>query len=207
MQIESKVQTIVLGDLNFDLLETPRPSPTKHYLSLFQSLGFDQLITKPTRPISNSLLDHIFVSHKDFVLQSGTLPIFLSDHLPVFVCWKSRCSFSKQSGHKILHIRFRKTLSIDTFLNDLSCAPWNTLEMFRDPNDALAQWYSLFNNILDSHAPFKACPVKRPQAPDWFNADVCAAIMERNRLYRLASLHNVSAKGTHIVALEIVLST
>ena len=62
--------TVVLGDLNFDLLEMPRPSATKNYLNIFQTLGFEQLITKATRPISNSLLDHIFVSQKDFVTDS-----------------------------------------------------------------------------------------------------------------------------------------
>ena len=52
--------TVVLGDLDFDLLEMPRPSATKNYLNIFQTLGFEQLITKATRAISNSLLDHIF---------------------------------------------------------------------------------------------------------------------------------------------------
>ena len=123
--------TVVLGDLNFDLLEIPRPSATKNYLNLFQTLGFEQLITKATRPISNSLLDHIFVSQKYFVTDSGTLPLSLSDHLPIFVSLNSRSNIFKQPGHKTLHIRSHKSLSIDAFIDDLSCAPWSTLEVYK----------------------------------------------------------------------------
>ena len=125
--------TVVLGDLNFDLLEMPRPSATKNCLNIFQ------LITKATRPISNSLLDHIFVSQKDFVTDSGTLPLSLSDHLPIFVSLNSRSNIFKQPGHKTLHIRSRKSLSIDAFIDDLSCAPWSTLEVFNDPSEAIEQ--------------------------------------------------------------------
>ena len=44
------------------------------------------------------------------VLKSDTLSLSLSDHLPVFVSWKSN-----------------------------------------DPNEALEQWYWLFNNVIDIH--------------------------------------------------------
>ena len=115
--------TVVLGDLNFDLLEMPRPSATKNYLNIFQTLRFEQSITKATRPISSSLLDHIFVSQKDFVTDFGTLLLSLSDHLPIFVSLNSRSNIFKQPGQKTLHIRSQNLLSIDAFIDDLSCAP------------------------------------------------------------------------------------
>ena len=129
--------TVVLGDLNFDLLEMPRPSATKNYLNIFQTLRFEQSITKATRPISSSLLDHIFVSQKDFVTDFGTLPQSLSDQIPIFVSLNSRSNIFKQPGQKTLHIRSRKLLSIDAFIDDLSCAPWSTLDMFNDPSETI----------------------------------------------------------------------
>ncbi|XP_068697561.1 uncharacterized protein [Montipora foliosa] len=185
--------TVVLGDLNFDLLEMPRPSATKNYLNIFQTLDFEQLITKATRPISNSLLDHIFVSQKDFVTDSGTLPLSLSDHLPIFISLNSRSNIFKHPGHKTLHIRSRKSLSIDAFIDDLSCAPWSTLEVFNDPSEAIEQWYLLFNDVLDTQAPVKSRRVKRPRPPDWFSAEIGVTIKERNRLHKLALAHNNSS--------------
>ncbi|XP_068723783.1 uncharacterized protein [Montipora capricornis] len=189
----AKTYLVVLGDLNFDLLEMSRPSATKNYLNISQTPGFEQLITKATRPILNSPLDHIFVSQKDFVTVPGTLPLSLSDRLPIFVSLNSRSNIFKQPRHKTLHIRSRKSLSIDAFIDDLSCAPWNTLEVFNDPSEAIEQWYLLFNDVLDTHAPVKSRCVKRPRPPDWFSAEIGVTIKERNRLHKLASAHNNSS--------------
>ena len=136
---------------------------------------------------------HIFVSQKDFVTDSGTLPLSLSDHLPIFVSLNSRSNIFKQPGHKTLHIRSRKSLSIDAFTDDLSCAPWSTLEVFNDPSETIEQWYLLFNDVLDTHAPVKSRRVKRPRPPDWFSAEIGVTIKERNRLHKLASAHNNSS--------------
>ena len=111
-------------------------------------------ITVATRPISGTLVDHIFTNDKASVLKSGTLSLSLSDHLLVFVSWKSRSIKAKVPGHKTITFRSTKNISVDSFLSDLGRVPWNTLEMFNDPNEALEQWYHLFNNELDMHMPF-----------------------------------------------------
>ena len=67
---------------------------------------------------------------------------YISDHLPVFVSWKFRSIKSKLPGHKTITFRSTKNVSIDNFLSDLDRVPWNTLEMFNDPNEALEQWYT-----------------------------------------------------------------
>ena len=103
------------------------------------------------------------------VLKSGTLSLSLSDHLPVFVSWKSRSIKSKVPGHKTITFRSTKNISIDNFLSDLDRVPWNTLEMFNDPNEALEQWYCLFNSVLDIHMPFKTRRVKIQHQPEWFS--------------------------------------
>ena len=84
----------------------------------------------------------------------------LSDHLPVFVLWKSISIKSKVPGHKTITFRSTKNISVENILSDLDRVPWNTLEMFNDPNEALEQWYCLFNNVLDIHMAFKTRRVK-----------------------------------------------
>ena len=124
------------------------------------------------------------------VLKSGTLSLSLSDHLPVFVSWKSRFIKSKVPGHKTITFRWTKNISIDNFLSDLDRVPWNTLEMFNDPNEALEQWYCLFYNVLDIHMPFKTRRVKIQHQPEWFSASISSAIKQRNNLHRRAIRYN-----------------
>ena len=50
---------------------------------------------------------------------------------------------------------------VDTFLLDLEYLPWNTTDMYSEPNDALSQRYSLLKSVLDSQAPLEKCCVKR----------------------------------------------
>ncbi|XP_048581135.1 uncharacterized protein LOC125561258 [Nematostella vectensis] len=181
-------QVVVLGDLNFDLLERPLPAPIKQYLSIFDSLGYQQLITKSTRPISNSLWSsHIFVSSSDFVIESDTVSNTANDHLPIFVAWKLRAGYSRPTGHKVLRFRSRKNFCTESFMHDLSLVPWSTLDIYDDVNDALDQWYKLFNDILTVHAPIKEHRIKRPLKLDWFNAEISAAIKARNCLHRIAT--------------------
>ena len=70
-----------------------------------------------TRPISGTLLDHIFTNDIASVLKSGTPSLSLSDHLPVFVSWKSRSIKSKVPGHKAITFCSTKNISIDNFLS------------------------------------------------------------------------------------------
>ena len=186
------IKTIILGDFNFDLLSMS--SCSTRFIDLFSSFNFHQLISVPTRPVSGTLLDHIFVSNKENVLNSGTLPVSLSDHLPVFVTWKTRNNITKSFCHKPISYRSLKTFSAENFLADLNCVPWNTLDMFTDLNDTLDHWYALFNTVLDVHAPFKIKRVKRLHQPEWFSAEISAAIKERDNLHKLAlSFHTASS--------------
>ena len=88
------------------------------FVDLFHGFNYTQLISVAARPISGTLLDHIFTNDKASVLKSGTLSLSLSDHLPVFVSWKSRSIKSKVPGHKTITFRLTKNISVDSFLSD-----------------------------------------------------------------------------------------
>ena len=180
-------RSIILGDFNFDLLN--QIPVNSRFIDLFHGFNYTQLISVATRPISGTLLDRIFTNDMASVLKSGTLSLSLSDHLPVFVSWKSRSIKSKVPGHKTITFRSTKNISVDNFLSDLDRVPWNTLEMFNDPNEALEQWYCLFNNVLDIHMPFKARRGKIQHQPEWFSASISSAIKQRN-LHRQAIRYN-----------------
>ena len=184
----TKYQSVILGDFNFNLLDNTAQS--KRFTDLFLSFLYDQLIVTATRPISGSLLDHIYSNSSDNILESGTLPLSLSDHLPVYTAWRSRPVISKSSSHDTISFRSSKNLNVENLLSDLDCIPWNTLDMFTDVNEALEHWYCLFNGVLNTHLPIKTRRVKRQFQPEWFSNSISDAIKQRNCLHALAVRHN-----------------
>jgi hypothetical protein len=70
-------------------------------------------------------LPPVYVSQKDNVSTSGTLPISISDNLPVFVNWTTRSNFSNSNEHKYIDYRSLKNFSAEQFEADLKNIPWN----------------------------------------------------------------------------------
>lgn len=112
------------------------------------------------------------------------LLLSLSDHVPVFVSWKSRSIKSKVTGHKTFTFCLTKNISMNKFFSGLDFVPWNTLEIFNDPNETLGQWHCLFYRVLDIHMLFKTPWVKIQHQPEWFLASISFASKQRNNLHR-----------------------
>ncbi|PFX16295.1 putative RNA-directed DNA polymerase from transposon BS [Stylophora pistillata] len=76
-------EMILLGDFNIDALN--RSKYNQHRLSKgLKTMNFDQLVNVPTRPISETCLDHIF-SNQPQRIQNIICPVIgLADHLPLF---------------------------------------------------------------------------------------------------------------------------
>ena len=69
--------------------------------------------------------------------------------------------------------------------------------MFNDPNEALEQWYCLFNNVLGKNMPFKTRRVKIQHRPEWFSATISSAIKQRKNLHRQAIRYNTDNTELH----------
>ena len=74
-------RSIISGDFSFDLLN--QISVNSRFIDLFHGFNYTQLMSVATRPISGTLLGHIFTNDMASVLKPGTLSLSLSDHLPV----------------------------------------------------------------------------------------------------------------------------
>ena len=74
-------RSIISGDFNFDLLN--QIPVNSRFIDLFHGFNYTQLMSVATRPISGTLLGHIFTNDMASVLKPGTLSLSLSDHLPV----------------------------------------------------------------------------------------------------------------------------
>jgi hypothetical protein len=76
---------------------------------------------------------------------------------------------------------------------DLSEDPWDSAFVFEDTDYIVDSWYSIFNNILNKHAPIISKRVKRKVQPKWFTINDISSEFEiqiRDRLLKQARASN-----------------
>ena len=82
-----------------------------------------------------------------------------------------------------------KNFDENKFREDLKELPWDVLDIFDDPNDALSVCRSLFIDIVEIHSPMRSRRVKHPKHPDRITPEILQAINKRDGL-NISALHN-----------------
>jgi hypothetical protein len=108
----------------------------------------------------------------------------MSDHYPTAVSYCRRTAGSKKC-HTTIKYRSMTDFNQEVFLQDLQHVPWNLVEIFDDPNDALGVWTHMFLEVLDQHAPLKERRVKSAKLPEWWSTDIADAIRLRDSTNKL----------------------
>lgn len=172
-------EIILMGDFNIDLMKF-----TNAWTNIYESFNLTQLIDKPTRITSTSatLIDHIYASSTNNIIELCSPTFGCSDHLPICFTWAKRGIKVPQNYHKIINYRSFSCFDKDLFLFDLmnSCLP--SVYQFTNPDEALEVWYHNFLNVYNKHAPFKTKRVKNyPQKP-WMTQSIAIEISQRDEL-------------------------
>ncbi len=208
----SNMELIMMGDFNVDLL---KESPLKdNFLAITESFQLAQLIEDPTRTAtrkdkitgietnSTTLIDHVYTSCPSRIPMSKVLHVSLSDHFGILTVYTNKNARPRGQGHKFIHYRDTKKLNVEAFLNDLAQVSWYSLDMIPDPNDALAMWYHMFEQVLNVHTPTRKKRVKHWHQPEWLNQDILTAIHYRNHLFKQQRF-NEYKKQRNLVKREI----
>lgn len=98
----------------------------------------EQLITEPTRTTetSSTLLDLLITSTPNPFTSANVIKAGISDHFSI-------CGVLSTKSDQVLNHRIIETRKVDleanheTFLNELSCVPWNLMDLFQNPDDKL----------------------------------------------------------------------
>lgn len=174
---------LFLGDFNMNLF-TSHPS----WETTTSNLGLKQLITKATRvqESSETLIDHIYSTNKTRVVGSDVIEVGISDHYAVCCSWALKVDkkYRSKNQHTTIEFRSMKNFNKDLFLQDLSCVPFDNVHRHNDPDEALAEWYSMFLRVLDKHAPVRKKRVKHERMPPWLNNNIIQAMELRDQLKR-----------------------
>ena len=175
------LELIIMGDINIDL----NPSPNRKWQNLIELFDLSQLIKEPTRVTesSSTIIDHIYTSKPENIIESFVSNYSLSDHFPVCFSRKINNKVSK-SDHITTSYRCFKTFNEDAFISDLTSDLNNFSASKSDINEDISIWYSILLKHLDCHAPYKIKRVKTKQLPDWYNDEIAHARKMRDNCKR-----------------------
>ena len=113
-------------------------------------------------------------------MKSGVVHVKLSDHSLVYVILKK--TVSKKRSRKLC-LRSLKRFNRDSFLDDLHLILYSVMDVFDEVDDKLFVFESLYNEVLDEHAPLKHFHVRGGHVP-YMTAEWHKAIRHRNRLWK-----------------------
>ena len=131
--LKKNCYAILMGDFNIDMLSTENNRRN----NLFDSYGFTQLIKEPTRVTDKTatLLDHILVSHTDFVQEVTCVSsVTMSDHYPAGVTWQMK-NKRQSHGHNMISYRQRHNLDYDIISTNIFNILNNELNLKSDLNE------------------------------------------------------------------------
>lgn len=138
-------------------------------------VGYLKYSGTPTRVTrcSAALLDHVFVTHPERIIETLVPIDGLSDHYPICFVHKARDPKSPKSHNDTVKYQSFKNLDKDRSIYDLNNAPWSLLDIFENVDDKLDTWE------LTQHTPIVEKRVKRKKLPPWVNGTIMEPSSQR----------------------------
>lgn len=138
-------------------------------------VGYLKYSGTPTRVTrcSAALLDHVFVTHPERIIETLVPIDGLSDHYPICFVHKARVPKSPKSHNDTVKYQSFKNLDKDRSIYDLNNAPWSLLDIFENVDDKLDTWE------LTQHTPILEKRVKRKKLPPWVNGTIMEPSSQR----------------------------
>ena len=89
--VESK-ELLIIGDINCNILKSPRDSNTNKLMFLTVLYNLEQLIKEPTRVTNtlSSLIDLILTNQPNNISNSGVIDLGMSDHSSIYAVKKQQ---------------------------------------------------------------------------------------------------------------------
>ena len=184
--LSDNTDIFLLGDFNIDMGDT-NTVESKELNFTTRSLGLAQLVNEPTRisfrngVAKNSKIDLIF-SNSDYVRETATLDLNISDHLAVFLTRKK-----VQVKREKIDFQGRSYRNYDrqAFQDRLAGRDWTDFFTLRDPDEL---WESMETKIMeeiDRMCPIKSFKVASISEP-WITNEAIEAIKDKDRILRKA---------------------
>ena len=176
----------LMGDFNIDLLKADNMDCISDFYNCMTSHFFAPYIMQPTRLMSKTLIDNIFINSIDYISFSGNITIQLSDHLFQFVTLQG---FFKDLPKKInIYERNIKYFNEREFEEELNKMNWDSILHLdiSDPNTSMDNLYNNLVYMLDEYAPYKKISKKefKLKSKPWIDSEIRNKIYERDKLLK-----------------------
>ena len=184
--------TIIVGDFNYNLLDSPNNSDCQEYLDSMMSHELLPRITLPTKINRNSckLYDHIFSRIRNEKITSSACIYVtkLSDHLPVFISLKNDKAQWKDKP-KYRWIRDTSSKNYEKYLEKVAEIIRNTqfeTSLATDPNEAYNKLEKILTSTYKETFPLKQIKITKysTKHSPWITQGLLNSIRKRDQLYR-----------------------
>ena len=196
--VDSKSKEIILiGDTNCNLMNNETVTSHSHVQALeniYQQFGFSQIIREAMRVTltTSTLIDHIAVSNKYNILESGVIKTTFSDHYLIYCKRKFRGAFIKE--HKFIISRKMKNFDKEAFLRDVSSLPWdNIVRSLETLDETIDRFTETLVLLIEKHAPLQHRRVSQKYCP-WLTSEYHKLRKTRDKLKKFA----VKSKSTYL---------
>ena len=113
--------------------------------------------------IETSAVDHFLSSDIELYEVHGIVPYYMSDHYLIFC---SRKKFKQKSDKMDIVARNYNKYDPDKLAADLAMCDWGTVYSASDVDCAWNNFVSIFEGLLDIHAPWQQMSVPT-NSPEW----------------------------------------
>ena len=154
---ENKI-SVIMGDINIDLLKYKTDNKTNDYLDALVANGFLPKITKPTRITEHSatLIDHIYTNDLSTSYNSGIIITDLADHFGVFtISHKTNSVYSSE----VKKVRIMTDENIAKFNNLLQNSDFSNIMHHDSCNNAYNEFINIYRGEFENAFPIKVIKI------------------------------------------------
>ena len=183
--IKKYVGVFVFGDFNLNLLKC-NDNNLSEYVNLMYSFSLFQLINKPTRVTNTSatIIDHTWSTLFEENISNNVILTDISDHFPTVSQFRLHCAESKP---QFIYKRSFSTVTIESFVNNLSLINWQPVLSSSCCNNAYDIFYEQFKNVYDRIFPLNKIRLNnKNQLSPYITPALKRSIREKHRLERLS---------------------
>ena len=180
----------ILGDFNFNLINSRHHSPTDDFLNLMTANYCKPLITKPTRITSDSatLIDNIWTNDitTESKITSYIIITDISDHLPCMTIIESDKLNLK--GYKTIQKRIIDDERQMSFRKDIERRKHILDEIIKnshlDVDGCYTKYFEEIKDIYNSNFPIVKKKIhNKAFSKPWMNEEILKLIKKKNKLY------------------------
>ncbi len=157
----TKLEYILTGDLNCDILKSPMDNHTKHFVHMWNPLTYSnhwQTNKNNTQYLFAHRRGHDKNSEK--IVEHDVKSVGIADHCLIYCVTSYKSQLTAQS-HRTIEMRNFKNFGADDFLLDLEQYDLSSINAFDDVDDMYEKWKHLYTEVCDKHFLFVTRRVRK----------------------------------------------